>query len=129
MVCVEGKDPGLRQWVVWTREKLEKMNKAKNHESTPGPSGTEAAPLAEQPSAGLNDPPAPIPALPAASPAVIKHDWYQTESHAYVTILAKNLDPRKVHVVFEEYQVRPTPTNSRNFFRLSFDIFVCIRCR
>lgn len=34
------------------------------------------------------------------TPVTIKHDWYQTESHVCVTVLAKNLSPDSVSVQF-----------------------------
>ena len=37
---------------------------------------------------------------------VIKHDWYQTESHVCVTVLAKNLNPSQVTVNFSTMNVR-----------------------
>ena len=41
----------------------------------------------------------------AKAPA-IKYDWYQTESHVCVTVLAKNLDPSQVNVEFTSSNVR-----------------------
>lgn len=41
----------------------------------------------------------------SAPAAVCRHDWYQTDSHVIVTVLAKNLDPQKVGVAFAERMV------------------------
>ena len=40
------------------------------------------------------------PLVQEAKPASIKHDWYQTESHVCVTVLAKNLNLAAVKVEF-----------------------------
>lgn len=45
-----------------------------------------------------------MPEPPKAQP--IKHDWYQTESHVCVTVLAKNLNPTNVSVDFSRTTVR-----------------------
>lgn len=45
------------------------------------------------------------PASQEIKPSVIKHDWYQTESHVCVTVLVKNLDPNYVTVEFSESTV------------------------
>ena len=69
-----GSDAAIRQWIAWTEEKLAKIQK---------PSAMPVSPLVQE-----------------AKPASIKHDWYQTESHVCVTVLAKNLNPAAVKVEF-----------------------------
>jgi suppressor of G2 allele of SKP1 len=41
----------------------------------------------------------------------VKHDWYQTESHVIITILAKNTQQDRVKVEFAEEAVSLRPTN------------------
>ena len=46
----------------------------------------------------------PTASLPPVKLAV-KHDWYQTESHICVAVLAKNLNPTDVQVQFSTQEV------------------------
>lgn len=46
---------------------------------------------------------------------LIKHDWYQTESHITVNVLLKNQDEDKVKVVFEEMFVNITLQSEDSF--------------
>ena len=77
---------GIRQWLAWTDEKLSKNNTSDSVKSEPVLAPTVSSATRSQP--------------------IIKHDWYQTESHVCVTVLAKNLDPSKVNVNFSTMQVR-----------------------
>lgn len=72
-----GSDAAIRQWIAWTEEKLTKLKKSQ--------------PTTESP---VN------PIVQEAKPVAIKYDWYQTESHVCVTVLAKNLNPAAVNVEF-----------------------------
>lgn len=47
-------------------------------------------------------------------PVAIKHDWYQTESHICVTVLAKNLNPDSVSVQFAPSTVSFPPKYCHN---------------
>ncbi len=77
VMFVAGSDAAIRQWIAWTEEKLTKLKKSQ--------------PTTESP---VN------PIVQEAKPVAIKHDWYQTESHVCVTVLAKNLNPTAVNVEF-----------------------------
>lgn len=55
------------------------------------------------------------PASQDIKPTVIKHDWYQTESHVCVTVLVKNLNPDHVTVEFSE----TTVTLAMSIFKIS----------
>lgn len=81
ITCTAGSDASLRQWLAWTEEKLVKVGKKSLESETPRPCDVN-------------------------KPTAVKHDWYQTESHVCVTILAKNLDPQQVKVEFSPSAVR-----------------------
>jgi len=80
-----GNELGIRQWLAWTDEKLSKNNTSDSVKSEPVLAPTVSSATRSQP--------------------IIKHDWYQTESHVCVTVLAKNLDPSKVNVNFSTMQM------------------------
>ena len=85
---VGGGDAGLRQWITWTEEKIDKL-KIKEAESTPTPQSAAAA----------------LESFQVKTPTAVRHDWYQTESHVCITILAKNLNPKEVVVKFATQNV------------------------
>jgi len=83
---VGGNEPGIRQWLAWTDEKLLKSD---------GPDAAKSQPVAVSPDSVVAPP-----ITQTQPPLLIKHDWYQTESHVSVNVLAKNLDPSRVRVNF-----------------------------
>jgi tetratricopeptide (TPR) repeat protein len=71
-----------------------------------------AAPLVEPPKQSVN-PMAPPPAAAAAAsstapvsdPSKVRHDWYQTQTHVVVSVLARNTPAENVSVDFAESDV------------------------
>ena len=84
---ISGNDAAIRQWITWTEDKLAKIQKP-------------------------SEMPVSSPAQEAKPLAIMKHDWYQTESQVCVIVLAKNLNPAAVKVEF-------TPSTVRLFLHIS----------
>ena len=92
----------------------------------------ESAPASEPPvdisSAGVNPmapPPAAAPsAASAADPNRIRHEWYQTQTHVIVSVLARNVPKEKVSVEFGETEVDVGITlDSAAEYQLSLALF------
>lgn len=51
-------------------------------------------------------PPPPVTAAPRLEPSKVRHEWYQTDSHVIVSVLAKNVPKEAVDVEFGEASAR-----------------------
>ncbi|KAF3407044.1 hypothetical protein DPV78_001107 [Talaromyces pinophilus] len=85
-------------------------------ESTLDVSGSTSAPF----TAGLGAPTTTAPA-PAATPAKIRHEWYQSQDAVVVTIYAKNVDKSKLETDLQDNSLSlefPLPSGSTYSFNL-----------
>ena len=104
---VQGGEAGLRQWLVWCDEKIEKFGdtapgaKTSNRtDDAKSSSNSEAVAVKEEkPEAAAAAEPSPDQSSQAMPVPKISHDWYQTETQVVIEIRIKKLAANMVKVI------------------------------
>ena len=100
-VTGQGLDPKFKQFVTW----IEKCNAKIVEEGGTVPDDKPSPP---PPAAAAAAPPAPGPSAPAASSAGLpryKHQWYQSQTHVTLEVMAKKVDPANADIVIHPDRV------------------------